>query len=105
MHEGVLDERKDGEEGLWTQTLLVRDVLDGWSGLRPYDLTSSGPAEGNREGQRIKWSFTLSHREGDFVLGGLTPVRISRGLLDSTFERALSVNTRINCRPSHKAPR
>ena len=32
--EDVLDERKQ-EVGLWTQTLLARDVLDGWSGLRP----------------------------------------------------------------------
>ena len=34
--EDVLDERKHEEVGLWTQTLLARDVLDGWSGLRPY---------------------------------------------------------------------
>ena len=50
VREGVLDERKDDEIGHWTQTLLARDVLDGWSGLRPYDLTSSGPVEGDREG-------------------------------------------------------
>ena len=24
------------EVGLWTQTLLARDELDGWPGLRPY---------------------------------------------------------------------
>ena len=36
MREGVLYERKLDEEGLWTQTLLARDELDGWSGLRPY---------------------------------------------------------------------
>ena len=35
VHEGVLDERKDEGVGQWTQTLLARDVLDGWSGLRP----------------------------------------------------------------------
>ena len=33
--EDVLEERKDEIVGLWTQTLLARDVLDGWSGLRP----------------------------------------------------------------------
>ena len=36
VREGVLDERKLDVEGLWTQTLLARDELDGWSGLRPY---------------------------------------------------------------------
>ena len=54
---GVLEERKLVEVGLWTQTLLARDVLDGWSDLRPYDLKSSGPIEGNREGQRKKVEF------------------------------------------------
>ena len=34
--EGVLGGRKDEEVGLWTQTLLARDGLDGWPGLRPY---------------------------------------------------------------------
>ena len=33
--EDVLEERNHEEVGLWTQTLLARDVLDGWSGLRP----------------------------------------------------------------------
>ena len=55
--EDVPEERKHKEVGLWTQTLLARDVLDGWSGLRPYDFTSSGPVEGNREGQRKKVEF------------------------------------------------
>ena len=99
VREDVLHERKDDVVGLWTQTLLARDELDGWSGLRPYDFTSSGPVEGNREGQRKKVEFPTSHREGDVVLGGLTPVRTSRGLLGSTFERAHSVNTHINWRP------
>ena len=36
VRESVLDERKDDVVGLWTQTLLARDELDGWSGLRPY---------------------------------------------------------------------
>ena len=36
VREGVLDERKPGVEGLWTQTCLARDVLDGWSCLRPF---------------------------------------------------------------------
>ena len=36
VREGVLYERKLVVEGLWTQTLLARDVLDGWSGLRPW---------------------------------------------------------------------
>ena len=35
VREGVLEERKHEEVGLWTQTLLARDELDGWSGLRP----------------------------------------------------------------------
>ena len=35
VREGVLGERKLEEVGLWTQTLLARDELDGWSGLRP----------------------------------------------------------------------
>ena len=34
--EGVLEERKDEEEALWTRTLLARDGLDGWPGPRPY---------------------------------------------------------------------
>ena len=34
--EDVLEERIHEDVGLWTQTLLARDVLDGWSGLRPY---------------------------------------------------------------------
>ena len=37
VREGVLDESKDDEVGLWTQTLLARDELDGWSGLRLCD--------------------------------------------------------------------
>ena len=97
VREEVNEERKHDVVGLWTQTLLARDELDGWPGLCPYDLTSFGPVEGNREGQRMGWSFTLSHREGDVVLSGLTPARTSRGLLESTFERALCVNIRINC--------
>ena len=35
VREDVLDERKDDVVGLWTQTLLARDKLDGWPGLRP----------------------------------------------------------------------
>ena len=42
VREGVLEASIDEEVGLWTQTLLARDELDGWSGLRPFDLTSSG---------------------------------------------------------------
>ena len=34
VREGVLDERKDDVAGLWTQTLLATDELDGWPGLR-----------------------------------------------------------------------
>ena len=34
--EDELEERKLDVVGLWTQTLLARDELDGWSGLRPY---------------------------------------------------------------------
>ena len=67
--------------------------------VRMTSIKSSGPVEGNREGQRKKVEFPLSHRVGDVVLGGLTSVRTSRGLLGSTFESALSVNTRKNCRP------
>ena len=35
VREGVLEERKLEEVGLWTQILLARDELNGWSGLRP----------------------------------------------------------------------
>ena len=35
IREGVLQERILEEVELWTQTLLARDELDGWSGLRP----------------------------------------------------------------------
>ena len=42
VREGVLDERKLDVVVLWTQTLLARDELHGWSGLRPYDCTLTG---------------------------------------------------------------
>ena len=32
VREGVLEESEDEEVGLWTQTLLARDVLDGLVG-------------------------------------------------------------------------
>ena len=35
IREGVLEERILEEVELWTQTLLARDELNGWSGLRP----------------------------------------------------------------------
>ena len=35
IREGVLEERILEEVELWTQTLLARDELDGWSCLRP----------------------------------------------------------------------
>ena len=35
VSEDVLEERIHEDKELWTQTLLARDVLDGWSGLRP----------------------------------------------------------------------
>ena len=57
MREGVHNDGKVEEVGLWTQTLLARDELDGWSDLRPYDLKSSGPVEDNREGPRKKVEF------------------------------------------------
>ena len=57
IREGVLEERILEEVEFWTQTLLARDELDGWSDLRPYDLKSSGPVEGNLEGQRKKVEF------------------------------------------------
>ena len=48
VREGVLEERKLDVEGLWTQTLLARDELDGWSGLRPYvDDVRSGNVPGS----------------------------------------------------------
>ena len=34
--EDVLEGRNHEGLGLWTQTLLARDELDGWPGLRPY---------------------------------------------------------------------
>ena len=47
VREGVHDDRKPGVEGLWTQTLLTRDELDGWPGLRPYvDDVRSGNVPG-----------------------------------------------------------
>ena len=36
VREEVHEERKHGVVGLWTQTLLARVELNGWSGLRPY---------------------------------------------------------------------
>ena len=39
--EEVHEERKHDVVGLWTQTLLARDELDGWSGLRPYEIAKA----------------------------------------------------------------
>ena len=43
VREEVHEERKHDVVGLWTQTLLARVELNGWSGLRPYvDVVLAG---------------------------------------------------------------
>ena len=49
VREGVLEESAVEEVELWTQTLLVRDELDGWSGLRPYnDIVEKSMTQGEQ---------------------------------------------------------